>query len=129
MFRHKGKEGKGATQRTPAASVKTRIGFDSMLRNGIAYLGDDMWSATVVFTDINYQLATEAQQMEILDRWAKLLNSFESGQSLQMAAYTRTRAMDTVLDDVLMGLRGDGRSEEHTSELSHLNESRMPSSA
>lgn len=108
MFRHKGKEGKGATQRTPAASVKTRIGFDSMLRNGIAYLGDDMWSATVVFTDINYQLATEAQQMEILDRWAKLLNSFESGQSLQMAAYTRTRAMDTVLDDVLMGLRGDG---------------------
>lgn len=43
-------------QRLPR-SVKQLIGYDSMLRNGIAYLGDDRWSATILFQDINYQLS------------------------------------------------------------------------
>mgnify|MGYP000384229663 CR=1 FL=1 len=81
-------------------SVKQLIGYDSMLRNGIAYLGDDRWSATVMFTDINYQLSPEEHQMEVIDRWAKLINSFDAGQSLQIAAYTRTRGMDEILRDI-----------------------------
>lgn len=89
-------------------SVKQLIGYDSMLRNGIAYLGDDRWSATVMFTDINYQLSPEEHQMEVIDRWAKLINSFDAGQSLQIAAYTRTRGMDEILRDITMPGHGDG---------------------
>ncbi|WP_259322992.1 VirB4-like conjugal transfer ATPase, CD1110 family [Bifidobacterium pseudocatenulatum] len=89
-------------------SVKQLIGYDSMLRNGIAYLGDDRWSATVMFTDINYQLSPEEHQMEVIDRWAKLINSFDAGQSLQIAAYTRTRGMDEILRDITMPDHGDG---------------------
>ena len=33
-------------------SVKQLIGYDAMLRNGIASLGDDRWSATILFQDI-----------------------------------------------------------------------------
>lgn len=91
-----------------AAGVKERIGFDSMLRNGCAYLGGDLWSASVVFTDVNYQLAPEAYQMEVIDRWARLINMFGANERMQVGAYTRTRAMDTILKDVLMGVRGDG---------------------
>lgn len=89
-------------------SVKQLIGYDSMLRNGIAYLGDDRWSATVMFADINYQLSPEEHQMEVIDRWAKLINSFDAGQSLQIAAYTRTRGMDEILRDITMPDHGDG---------------------
>lgn len=89
-------------------SVKQLIGYDSMLRNGIAYLGDDRWSATVMFTDINYQLSPEEHQMDVIDRWAKLINSFDAGQSLQIAAYTRTRGMDEILRDITMPDHGDG---------------------
>jgi hypothetical protein len=89
-------------------SVKRLIGYDSMLRNGIAYLGDDRWSATVMFTDINYQLSPEKHQLEILTRWARLLNMFDAGQSVQVAAYTRTRGMDDMLRDISMGEHGDG---------------------
>lgn len=89
-------------------SVKQLIGYDSMLRNGIAYLGDDRWSATVMFTDINYQLSPEEHQMEVIDRWAKLINSFDAGQSLQIAAYTRTCGMDEILRDITMPDHGDG---------------------
>ena len=37
--------------------VKQLIGYDAMLRNGIASLGDGRWSATILFQDINYQLS------------------------------------------------------------------------
>lgn len=87
--------------------VKQLIGYDAMLRNGIASLGDDRWSATILFHDINYQLSPESHQMEIIDRWAKLINSFEAGQSVQIASYTRSRGVREILSDVMMDERGD----------------------
>jgi len=85
--------------------VKQLIGYDAMLRNGIASLGDDRWSATILFHDINYQLSPESHQMEIIDRWAKLINSFEAGQSVQIASYTRSRGVREILSDVMMDER------------------------
>ena len=82
--------------------VKQLIGYDAMLRNGIASLGDGRWSATILFQDINYQLSPESHQMEIIDRWAKLINSFEAGQSVQIASYTRSRGVREILADVMM---------------------------
>lgn len=87
--------------------VKQLIGYDAMLRNGIASLGDGRWSATILFQDINYQLSPESHQMEIIDRWAKLINSFEAGQSVQIASYTRSRGVREILADVMMGETGD----------------------
>ena len=64
-------------------------------------------SATILFQDINYQLSPESHQMEIIDRWAKLINSFEAGQSVQIASYTRSRGVREILADVMMDERGD----------------------
>lgn len=88
--------------------VKQLIGYDAMLRNGTARLGDGRWSATILFQDINYQLSPESHQMEIIDRWAKLINSFEAGQSVQIASYTRSRGVREILADVMMDETGDG---------------------
>ena len=87
--------------------VKQLIGYDAMLRNGIASLGDGRWSATILFQDINYQLSPESHQMEIIDRWAKLINSFEAGQNVQIASYTRSRGVREILADVMMDETGD----------------------
>ena len=89
-----GAEARAQARRKKAArlpkGVKQLIGYDAMLRNGTASLGDGRWSATILFQDINYQLSPESHQMEIIDRWAKLINSFEAGQSVQIASYTRS---------------------------------------
>ena len=45
--------------------------------------------------------------MEIIDRWAKLINSFEAGQNVQIASYTRSRGVREILADVMMGETGD----------------------
>lgn len=98
------------TTRKPKG-VKQLIGYDSMLRNGIAHLGGDQWSASIAFKDINYQLSPEAHQMEIIDKWAKVINSFDAGQSVQIASYTRSRGVREILADVMMDERGDGLDE------------------
>ncbi|GGI14714.1 conjugal transfer protein TraE [Galliscardovia ingluviei] len=96
-----------AEHQRPSKTVKQLLGFDSLLRNGIAYLGDDRWSASIVFEDINYQLAPEALQMEIIDRWAKLLNTFTGSQCAQISVFTRSRGVSQAMDDVRFASRGD----------------------
>ncbi|MBW3089218.1 VirB4-like conjugal transfer ATPase, CD1110 family [Bifidobacterium miconisargentati] len=100
-------EGRGRKRRMPAG-VKDLLGYDSMARKGVAYLGDNQWSLTLEFTDINYEISTEQHQMEIIDRWAGMLNSFTGGERLQIGIHTRTRGVEQVVDEVSMPLRRDG---------------------
>lgn len=100
-----------AERQRPSKTVKQLLGFDSLLRNGIAYLGDDRWSASIVFEDINYQLAPERTQMEIIDRWAKLLNTFGANQCAQVSVYTRSRGISQALADMQLTARHDGLDE------------------
>ena len=73
--------------------VKQLIGYDAMLRNGIASLGDGRWSATILFQDINYQLSPESHQMEIIDRWAKHALFCASGTPVE-SAHARAPQLD-----------------------------------
>lgn len=59
-------------RRIPRSS-KELIGYDSMLSNGIAYLGGDRWSVSLRISDINYQVATQDQQLDVVDRWGRFL--------------------------------------------------------
>ncbi len=78
-----------------AAPKKTRdvLGYQAMLSNGIAWLGEDEWSITVRLSDINYIAAAEDQQESIVDRWARFLNSYGAGTRVQ------TTIVNRVLDD------------------------------
>lgn len=113
------------TTRKPKG-VKQLIGYDSMLRNGIAHLGGDQWSASIAFKDINYQLSPEAHQMEIIDKWARVINSFDVGQSVQIASYTRSRGVREILADVMMDERGDGL-DEYRRDYNRLAEGKLES--
>lgn len=113
------------TTRKPKG-VKQLIGYDSMLRNGIAHLGGDQWSASIAFKDINYQLSPEAHQMEIIDKWARVINSFDAGQSVQIASYTRSRGVREILADVMMDAHGDGL-DEYRRDYNRLAEGKLES--
>lgn len=63
---------RSGNRRIPRSS-KELIGYDSMLSNGIAYLGGDRWSVSLRISDINYQVATQDQQLDVVDRWGRFL--------------------------------------------------------
>lgn len=96
-----------ARKKSMPTTVKDLLGYDSMLKSGVAYLGDGRWSVTLMFSDINYEISTEDHQMEIIDKWAGLLNSFNGGEHLQIGVHTRTRGIDQILKEVSLDERGD----------------------
>lgn len=93
--------------RQEAATVKQLIPYDSMLRNGIVYLGHDQWSVVLQLSDVNYLIATEEHQVEILDRWAKFLNLFDSNMQVQVLVSNQTLRSVRVADEMSMRPTGD----------------------
>lgn len=105
---------RSGNRRMPRSS-KELLGYDSMLSNGIAFLGGDRWSVSLRISDINYQVATQDQQLDVVDRWGRFLNSVGENMGVQITVATRmldpeevTRSIAMPLrDDALDGLRGD----------------------
>lgn len=89
-------------------TAKDLIAYDAMLPNGIAYLGGNRYSATMSLGDINYAIATQEQQMDIVDRWGRFLNSLSDGMSLEITVVTRTLDPAEVTRSITMHERGDG---------------------
>ncbi|MCI1914400.1 MAG: ATP-binding protein [Bifidobacteriaceae bacterium] len=94
--------------RRTVASVKALLGYDAMLRSGAAYLGNDLWSVTLRISDVNYLIATQENQLEIIDKWGKFLNSFGGGQSVEVSVSTRSLDSSQVGRAISMPLRGEG---------------------
>lgn len=88
-------------------TAKGMLGFDSMLKSGIVYLGGNRWSVTLLISDINYEISPEDHQLDIIDRWAGLLNGFGAGESLQINVHARTKGVEKMLEECEMPDRGD----------------------
>ncbi|RAG72774.1 hypothetical protein DN536_34130, partial [Burkholderia multivorans] len=93
--RHSGKGATGIDNasigRKAPKSVVDVLGYKALLPSGVAWLGADEWSLTLHISDINYIAAGQERQEDLLDQWAKYLNSYGAG----------TRIQETVLNRVL----------------------------
>lgn len=104
-------------------TAKGMLGFDSMLKSGIVYLGDNRWSVTLLISDINYEISPEDHQLDIIDRWAGLLNGFGAGESLQINVHSRTKGVEKMLEECEMpdsGDRYDVLRRDYNRNLRHL---------
>lgn len=81
--------------------------YQAMLPGGVAWLGADRWSICAELGDIAYLLSTEAEQMEILNRWARWLNQFGGGISVQINIVNVLLDADTFGRVARMKLHGD----------------------
>lgn len=110
MFqKHKQREPQ-APQKADAKQLKTAkqlLGFDSMLANGIAYLGDDRWSVTLLISDINYEITTEDHQLDIIDQWAAILNGLGGGEQLQINIHSRSKGVSQMLSECELPVKHD----------------------
>lgn len=89
-------------------TVKKLLGFDSMLESGIAFLGDNRWSVTLLISDINYEISTQEHQLDIIDRWAGILNGLGSNEQLQINIHARTKGVAQMLMDCELADVHDG---------------------
>ena len=66
-------------------TTQDSIPFDRMFQDGICRIGDDYYTKTIEFQDINYQLAQQEDQKEIFEEWCSFLNFFDSSVHFQLS--------------------------------------------
>lgn len=106
------KRGK-SKQKNPYTAQET-IPYETMYRDGICRVTDRLYSKTIEFQDINYQLAMNDDKTAIFEHYCDFLNYFDSSivfqlsfinQSVDMRRFTQSLAIppqDDSFDDVRM---------------------------
>ncbi|WP_026522966.1 VirB4-like conjugal transfer ATPase, CD1110 family [Butyrivibrio sp. VCB2001] len=69
---------------TPRTAQQT-IPLERMFPDGICRVGDDYYTKTIQFQDINYQLAQQEDKTEIFEEWCGFLNFFDSSVHFQLS--------------------------------------------
>ena len=75
---------KGRKQAVPQTAQQT-IPFREMFKDGVCRLNNGVYTKTVAFEDINYQLAQAEDQSAIFDGWSSFLNYFDSALPFQLS--------------------------------------------
>lgn len=100
----KGRAGKKAARRRQKARSTARdlLWYENLLESGICILGGGKYSLTLRLSDINYQMATEDRQRELLEKYARFFNGFSTGEQLQITIVNRRVEKEMLLAKVLL---------------------------
>ena len=82
-------------------TAQQTITYQNMYKDGICRVTDHFFTKTVMFGDINYQLALNEDKTAAFEFWCDFYNYFDSSISLQiscMSQYANLAEMETVID-------------------------------
>ena len=79
--------GKGKKD-SPKTAQET-LPFKTIYRDGVCEMPGGLYSKSIVFGDINYQLSQPEDQQNIFNRYCKFLNYFDSSLNLQLSFVNR----------------------------------------
>ncbi|MCF0127860.1 MAG: ATP-binding protein [Pseudobutyrivibrio sp.] len=66
-------------------TAQQSIPFERMFPDGICRVGQDYYTKTIQFQDINYQLAQQEDKTEIFEEWCSFLNFFDSSIHFELS--------------------------------------------
>ena len=101
-------------------SAQDSIPFQRMYPNGICRVTDKLYSKTIQFQDINYQLSQNEDKTAIFDSWCDFINYFDSTVSFQFSFFNDSATKDSRTRSISVPSKGpefDGICEEYTSML------------
>jgi hypothetical protein len=73
----------------PPQTVQQSIPYREMYRDGVCRVNDRLYTKTVEFRDINYQLAQNEDKTQIFENYCDFLNYFDSSISVQLTFINR----------------------------------------
>ena len=66
-------------------TAQQSIPFQRMFQDGICRIGNNYYTKTIQFQDINYQLAQQEDKTAIFDEWCGFLNFFDSSVHFELS--------------------------------------------
>lgn len=73
----------------PPRTVQRTIKFNRMIEDGICEVAPGLYSMTIKFSDINYQIARLEDQRSIFVKYCQLLNYFDPSINVQLTIHNR----------------------------------------
>ena len=89
-------------------SAQDSIPFQRMFKDGICKVTDTLYTKTVRFNDINYQISSNEDKNAIFDSWCDFLNYFDSSVRFQFSFVNMTGQSDNVSESINIPIRDDG---------------------
>ena len=71
--------------KTIPQTAQQSIPYHTMYKDGICRVNDRLYTKTIIFSDINYQLAQNEDKSQIFDSYCGFLNYFDSTVSVQLS--------------------------------------------
>ncbi|UQF71657.1 ATP-binding protein [Vagococcus lutrae] len=92
-------------------TVEDTIPYLRMMKNGICQVDEKRYNKTIVFQDINYQLALEEDRDLIFNQFANFLNSFDPSVSVQFSYVNQLGRNQEMEDAIKIPDKGDDHDE------------------
>ena len=89
-------------------TAQQSIPFDRMFQDGICRIGQDYYTKTIQFQDINYQLAQQEDKTEIFEEWCSFLNFFDSSVHFQLSFMNMATDIDDFRTSIAIPQNNDG---------------------
>jgi hypothetical protein len=89
------------------ASAQNDIHYELMTKSGICYLGDNLYSRAIAFSDITYHTSREDEKMSIFQKYMELLNSLVSANGVQLFLQNKFIDKNEFDETILMDLCND----------------------
>lgn len=88
-------------------TAQESIPFERMFKDGICRLADSRYSKSIVFSDINYQLAQQDSQTAIFETLCDLYNYFDASIQIQLSMISRYTNKEAVKKTIEIAPQGD----------------------
>ena len=75
---------------------------------GLIKLDKNTYSCTLIFSDINYQISREEDQLDIFERYSKMLNYFDDEMKILFSINNRRIDLGEVEKEVIVDYKNDG---------------------
>ena len=86
----------------PPKSVQDTIPVQTIYKDGIFLVGKNTYSKSFRFTDINYQISREEDQLDIFERYSKMLNYFDDEMKVLFSINNRRIDLGEVEKEVVV---------------------------
>lgn len=88
-------------------SAQTSIPYDETFRDGICQISKHLFSKTIQFFDINYQLAQNDAKTTIFENYCEFLNYFDSSIQFQITFLNQQENYEEYVKSIDIPMRGD----------------------
>lgn len=104
----KSQKKKYVSQYQAPKTARDAVFFERMNENGICQVESGVYSSTLKFSDVNYQIARTEEQINIFKRYCEVLNSCAAGTHLQVDLINRRMDDGVFKQQVFMPDKDDG---------------------